>query len=74
MANDFKGFNRDRPPIHLLCKAANGKMEVACDGELTKVLGEFHRGTGEPWAVTCPYCPATEGFKAVDRPKPGTEN
>jgi hypothetical protein len=47
------------------------RHRIACRPELP-MDGITHRGTTEPWAVRCDDCKATDEFKAIDRPKPGT--
>lgn len=45
-----------------------GKFRTACG---SKIGTTTERGTGEPWAVHCNACEATEDFKRLNRPKPG---
>ena len=83
---DFSEFSRDRPPIHFLYRTPNGpivtapggstftigthgRLRVACDESI--LMGDFHRGSGEPWAVTCPHCRETATFRERDMPRPG---
>lgn len=44
------------------------KYAVACDPAI--ILGDWNRGTTEPWAVRCEECRKTEAYKKIDRPKP----
>ena len=67
-----------RMRVHLLASVPKGAIQggggreyvIACEPSLR--LSDMDRGTGEPWAVRCDACRATEFFKAIDRPKPGT--
>ena len=47
-----------------------GHYRVACDPTL--VFDELNMGTGEPWAVRCADCFATEVFKERWYPRPGS--
>jgi hypothetical protein len=44
------------------------RLRAACDPSVT--MGQYDRGTAEPWAVHCKACKETAEFKAIDRPHP----
>jgi hypothetical protein len=46
-----------------------GRYRIACDPALRP--SDWDRVTGEPWAVRCRACQATDAFRARARPKPG---
>lgn len=50
---------------------AGKRFVVACDPSIS--LSEWDRGTGEPYAVHCEACKATEIYRTLYRPRPGRE-
>lgn len=72
LVEDAAGPNVSRPVLGSLPVGGRAgqptRWRFACDAAGT--LGNFDRGTGEPWGVRCDACKASDLFKAVDRPKP----
>jgi hypothetical protein len=50
---------------------SQGRYRIACNAALE--LNQYHRGTGEPYAVVCDACRATEAFRKNDRPRPSAD-
>ncbi len=53
-------------------RGTNQSYIIACEPSLA-MDGNLDRGTTEPWCVRCDACRQTDYFKAIDRPKPGSQ-